>query len=164
MEYMKVSEELIEKAFDELNRKCFGSELRKPNFFKVSHSIKRAGSVDFNYKKQMTLNISDMFAFDEETFTAVVAHEMIHVLQSQSHAPGSTHGRWFKKTMSDLNRKYHLNIRLSAMGIPLSPKGINKRKKERASTPAFMRCLDDVCSFFLRITFCVRETTARLLY
>ena len=48
MEYMKVSEELIEKAFDELNRKCFGSELRKPNFFKVSHSIKRAGSTSCN--------------------------------------------------------------------------------------------------------------------
>lgn len=161
---MNLSAELIEKSFEELNQKYFGNQLKKPDFFKVSHSLRSAGSVQTGKNQQLTLCISDMFSFNDESFIAIMVHEMIHVLQIQTHAPGSTHGRWYKKTMCDMNRKYHLNLRLSAMDIPKSPKGIKKRKRQRASTPAAILCIDDFMSFFLRIRYRIRETMTRLLY
>lgn len=124
---MEITKELIRNKFKELNARLFDGELVTPRI-EIKKTFRFIGNFQCNFKpqtKEMTcpkITLSENYIkWDEQLFTNILAHEMIHLYLAQTNSVDrKMHGRNFKRKMRELNEKYSLNINIKESEAPLT--------------------------------------------
>ena len=137
MTKFKMTKEIITKDFHDLNKMLFSNELVLDFEIKITNSKKFLGSVHStnylfqNYSKVNSLTMSSYYELTRKQYLDVLAHEMIHVKQTQhSLLKGKGgHGNSFKKEMKRINDNFNFNITIFAdKKVQASEETKNKRK------------------------------------
>ena len=108
----------IPRKFSECNRKYFGHSLPTPKYG-VIHKFNTLALFECIKSKKNAKNpiefqkisVTDFYDFDEDVFTNLVVHEMIHYYIAWNRIKDNkTHGREFMRIANELNEKYGLNV------------------------------------------------------
>lgn len=137
--YVRLTQNLIEKVFDECNEAYFDNQVEKPFKFELWTPWKRCvGWVRAAYPKPVVwrmgangvrrvafFHINNRYNWTLENLRKVVVHEMIHLHIKDYLRPlgywerkfrflRKEHGDDFKQVMNELNAKYGLDITVKA--------------------------------------------------
>lgn len=127
MTMITLTQKLIKERFAQCNQAYFEGKLRRPQIIRITRAKGYVAKVTYYPNKKtrrcegLKLIFSEMYEYDDEMFTNVMVHEMIHVymlrkwiMEKDPHGP-----RW-QKMADEMNSKYGLNIQESS---DLTPKG-----------------------------------------
>lgn len=127
MNNITLTRKLVKERFAQCNQAYFEGKLRCPQMIRITQSKKYVAMVTFFPNKKtrrcegITLLFSEMYEYDDEMFTNIMVHEMIHVYMARKWIREKDgHGPLWQKMADEFNAKYGLNIQKSS---DLTPKG-----------------------------------------
>lgn len=123
---MKAEIGFLEERFGMFNHTIFADRLPVPEFhisgartFVGQFRCERSGAGLFRRKETYHLSLSNRYDLPEDVLEDVVIHEMIHFLIHYSRQRDtSSHGKIFRKLMTDINRRHGRHITVSHRCTP----------------------------------------------
>ncbi|MCD8289320.1 MAG: SprT-like domain-containing protein [Prevotella sp.] len=148
----------LREQFNTFNSLYFDGELPVPHL-RIGSSRRMLGSVRYRRERRtqttenqgITLTISNCYDLPQSELDDTIIHEMIHLAIIVSGAKDtSTHGKIFRRTAAEINRRFGRNITVSHKG-PL----VRAQEKSRGAIIA-------VCRFRDGTTCLMRPSRTRL--
>lgn len=118
---MRATLEFLENRFDIYNKDIFGNILPKPllhissaRSFMGQFKAERNFRFSARSREVYHLTLSDTYDLEESVLEDIMIHEMIHFyIYYKKIKDSSSHGKHFKKLMTDINRRYGRHITVS---------------------------------------------------
>lgn len=134
---MEISAEYIKSRFDYYNKLIFGSKLPVLPI-SIGRARKTLGAIKYKRKytlfghseiKEIKMVISSYYSLSADEYDDIVIHEMIHYYIIHNKIKDtSSHGKVFRKLMTDINRKFDRNVCISCRGLNAEQSCVDNNK------------------------------------